>query len=69
MSYWLSFVRTLDPNTLRNPGSPEWKQWDSDLGMSRLMIETNKTQMETTPKDQLTKCQFWLGLGRTTAEQ
>lgn len=27
MAYWISFVRTLDPNNLREEGSPEWQEW------------------------------------------
>lgn len=30
MAYWISFVRTLDPNILRERGSPEWATWGWD---------------------------------------
>lgn len=26
-AYWISFVRSLDPNTYRLPGTPEWGYW------------------------------------------
>ncbi|KAK3487376.1 Alpha/Beta hydrolase protein [Neurospora crassa] len=30
MAYWISFVRTLNPNILREGGSPEWVTWGWD---------------------------------------
>ncbi|KAL8370807.1 hypothetical protein RB595_000918 [Gaeumannomyces hyphopodioides] len=27
MDYWISFVKTLSPNTLRNPDAPMWHPW------------------------------------------
>ncbi|KAK3936069.1 lipase 1 [Diplogelasinospora grovesii] len=70
MSYWISFVRTLDPNIYRSPGSPNWEKWGAD--MNRLVMETGNTHMETVGKGvegpggeggELERCRFWEGLG------
>ncbi|KAK7970488.1 Carboxylic ester hydrolase [Apiospora saccharicola] len=57
MDYWLSFVRTLDPNPLRSPGALAWDQWGA--GKRRLLLETGKTVMETTPQAQRARCDAW----------
>ncbi|KAK3950103.1 Alpha/Beta hydrolase protein [Pseudoneurospora amorphoporcata] len=49
--YWVSFIKTFDPNTLRWGGSAEWKAWKSGKGGSerhqRLLFGTGgKTAME-----------------------
>ncbi|ROW11572.1 hypothetical protein VMCG_01276 [Cytospora schulzeri] len=54
MDYFLSFVRTRDPNTLRAPGAPAWGAWGAWGGDAaaaatngtRLVLETNNTRME-----------------------
>ncbi|KAH8885148.1 alpha/beta-hydrolase [Thozetella sp. PMI_491] len=69
MNYWISFVRTLDPSTLRSAGAPTWDRWGSGTGFSRLLFETNNSRMETTPGDQLSRCQFWLGMGGTLEQK
>lgn len=46
-NYWLSFIKTLDPNTLRLPGTPEWKPWDID-GARRIVFDNGNATMETT---------------------
>jgi hypothetical protein len=61
MAYFTSFVRTLDPNTLRMPGSMEWQGWGSD--MRRMLVETEGASMENTPGEERERCAFWLGLG------
>jgi cholinesterase len=44
MSYWLSFIRSYDPNTYRLEGSPEWGAWTGGLEDSeRLVFETAET--------------------------
>lgn len=43
--YWISFVRTLDPNALRAPGSPEWTPW-SVAAPNRLVLDNAGAAME-----------------------
>lgn len=44
-AYWISFVRTLNPNTLRLPGSPEWGAWTIDQP-SRIVFDNSAASME-----------------------
>ncbi|KAL4985143.1 alpha/beta-hydrolase [Aspergillus falconensis] len=62
MNYYISFVRTLDPNTLRDEAAPVWKPWDHT---GRLRIETNMTVMEPLSKTDLEKCDMWKRLAPT----
>lgn len=63
MNYWISFVRTLDPNVWRHESAPEWKSFgDGDGNGRRLVIETEKTRMEDVPKEFVEKAEFWKGL-------
>ncbi|KAK8056066.1 hypothetical protein PG993_001293 [Apiospora rasikravindrae] len=57
MDYWISFVRALNPNPFRSPGAPAWEQWGA--GKRRLLLETGKTAMESTPKEQRARCDAW----------
>lgn len=43
--YWISFIRTLDPNALRAPGSPEWTPW-SVAAPNRIVLENKGATME-----------------------
>ncbi|KAJ5600753.1 hypothetical protein N7450_001820 [Penicillium hetheringtonii] len=58
MDYYLSFIKTLDPNTLRNKDAPEWDNWGNGTG-ERLKLQTNKTEMEPVPKAQIERCRMW----------
>ena len=64
MSYFISFVRALDPNVYRAKGkeSPKWHPWD-ESGMERIVLETGRSRMERTPVDERVRCRFWLELG------
>lgn len=64
MDYYLSFIKTLDPNTLRNKDAPEWDNWGNGTGQ-RLKLQTNKTEMEPVPKAQIERCRMWKGLADT----
>ncbi|TKA39073.1 hypothetical protein B0A54_09670 [Friedmanniomyces endolithicus] len=69
MSYWISFILSLDPNTYKSPAAPEWQSWlDSDGQPQRLVIETNSSHMETVPSAQLGRCQLWKGLANVTEQ-
>ena len=55
--YWLSFIRTYDPNTLRYPGTPEWTRWEAGKN-NRIMLTANGTVMETVSRAQLVRCGY-----------
>ncbi|KAJ5732063.1 hypothetical protein N7493_003544 [Penicillium malachiteum] len=62
--YWTSFVRTLNPNTLRDSSSPEWNTWGSgDDAYNRIFIRTNQTKMETVPSSQRSRCEYLISIG------
>lgn len=44
-SYWISFVRTLNPNTLRNRALPEWTAY-SPCTQNRIVFNNNNATME-----------------------
>ncbi|KAI1372196.1 alpha/beta-hydrolase [Hypoxylon crocopeplum] len=55
-AYWLSFIRTFDPNTHRYPGSATWERW-SVWKQNRLLFQTGgKTTMETVDKNTQSHC-------------
>lgn len=58
MDYYLSFIKGLDPNTFRNEKAPLWKPWGNGSGQ-RLKLQTNSTEMELVPQDQVKRCQMW----------
>lgn len=45
-SYWISFVRTLDPNTLKLPDAPTWESW-SVTSPRRIVLNSRNATMET----------------------
>lgn len=64
MSYWISFVRDLNPNTYKWSGAPHWDTYGAN--QSRIMFQTNRTAMETLTPAYLGRCAFWKGMvGRT----
>ena len=67
MNYWLSFIQTLNPNTLRDPSAPYWQPW-GDQGNRRLRIQLQAMEMEPILGDQLGRCDLWRRLA-TTLEQ
>lgn len=44
-AYWISFVRTLDPNALRAAGAPQWVPW-SIATPNRLLLDNTNASME-----------------------
>ncbi|KAI0450512.1 alpha/beta-hydrolase [Xylaria acuta] len=60
MDYWISFVRTLDPSTLRFPGTPTWTGWGCEG--KRLLVRTGNVSIERAPDDQEARCAFWKAL-------
>lgn len=59
MNYVLSFLCTLDPNTMKDPQAPEWKPFGSSASPQRVVVQNNGSAMETISDDQLTRCAFW----------
>ncbi|KAK5126804.1 hypothetical protein LTR85_009738 [Meristemomyces frigidus] len=76
MSYWISFIISLDPNTHKDPSAPYWSPWvagnagygANESNLQRLLIQTNATQMEYVPSAQLGKCQVWKSLADVTEQ-
>ncbi|THC87421.1 hypothetical protein EYZ11_013132 [Aspergillus tanneri] len=58
MHYWISFIRSLDPNVYRHKTAPQWDAWGANTGM-RLKLQTNATVMERVPRSLTRKCQLW----------
>lgn len=70
MMYWISFVRSLNPNTYKYSLAPEWDTW-GDLGSglgNRLKLETNDTVMEEVPQEQADRCSLWRRLSNSTEQ-
>ena len=66
-SYWISFIRTLDPNPLRAKGAPEWQKfvpsdqedYVDNVDWSRMLFDTAKTSgMEEVSTLTRMKCQY-----------
>ncbi|MBW0516732.1 hypothetical protein O181_056447 [Austropuccinia psidii MF-1] len=43
--YWISFVRSLNPNTFRSAGSPEWRPWTINEP-NRIVFDNKEATME-----------------------
>lgn len=68
MHYWISFIVSLNPNTHKHPSAPVWKPWgDLECGR-RIRFETNATQMEEVPSDQIARCSMWKSLASHTEQ-
>lgn len=65
MNYWISFIRTLDPNPYKWSEAPMWDAWSTGGNQSRIMFQTNRTAMEVVPPAQLGRCAFWKDLEGT----
>ncbi|KAL4888096.1 Alpha/Beta hydrolase protein [Aspergillus ambiguus] len=61
--YWTSFIKSLDPNLYRHPGSPEWREWGSDGEDRRIFIRTGETRMESVPEAQKERCKYLISIG------
>lgn len=59
--YYFSFIKHLDPNVERYPGSPVWGTWGEGNGQ-RLRIQTGDTAMEDVEQEQLDRCRLWWDL-------
>jgi len=64
MDYFISFVRSLNPNRFRLSTAPDWEPWGKGTGR-RLKLQTNETTMEGVPSDLTSHCAFWRSLADT----
>lgn len=70
MSYWISFIVSLDPNAHKVSQAPTWEMFNGKEGcVQRLKIQTNATAMESVPSAQLNRCALWKGLAGTTEQK
>lgn len=63
MNYFISFARTLDPNTHKVDGAPEWKTWGDDH--RRLVLQTDNSTIESIGGGELERCGFWKDIGKS----
>lgn len=61
MNYWLSFARTLNPNTERLDLSPEWDPWGRN--QSRIVLQSQGSAMENVTDGERERCEFWRAIG------
>lgn len=59
MNYWLSFIQTLSPNTLKHGSAPYWNSWGRGEAGRRLKFETNATVMEDIPHNATIHGKLW----------
>ena len=64
MNYWISFVKSLDPNSHRHTSASQWDTFGKGKE-SRILLETNRTRMEDVPEKQVKRCEFWKRLAST----
>ncbi|KAF4951062.1 hypothetical protein FSARC_13008 [Fusarium sarcochroum] len=65
-NYWISFVRSLDPNTHRDEDAPRWENWGDD--QRRLVFELGNNTMESVDKGEQERCQAWLDMSESTKQ-
>ncbi|PGH18492.1 hypothetical protein AJ80_04462 [Polytolypa hystricis UAMH7299] len=65
--YFASFIRSLNPNTHRAKGAPEWKSWsdkkDKGSGFRRLRVKTGDTKVEVIKGKKRERCEYLVGIG------
>jgi acetylcholinesterase len=61
MNYWLSFARTLNPNTHKLEQSPDWEQWGRN--QSRIVLQSEGSAMENVADGEKERCEFWRDIG------
>jgi acetylcholinesterase len=66
MNYWLSFARSLNPNTFKRNVDPVWEPWGMDR--QRLVINLVGSLMESTPDEEMGRCDYWRRLANFTRQ-
>ncbi|KAL8721194.1 MAG: hypothetical protein Q9225_002080 [Loekoesia sp. 1 TL-2023] len=63
--YWISFIRSFDPNRYRLEGTPEWEEWsargfdEGEAGRRRILFQNGggkETEMESVDREQWERC-------------
>ncbi|KAF5020625.1 hypothetical protein F66182_7332 [Fusarium sp. NRRL 66182] len=65
-NYWLSFVRTFDPNTHRHKDAPRWENWGDD--QRRLMFGLGNNTMERVDERERERCLAWFDMSDSTKQ-
>ncbi|KAH6873900.1 Alpha/Beta hydrolase protein [Thelonectria olida] len=65
-NYWISFIRSLNPNTYRYKSAPEWLPWGNDE--HRLVLQLPDSVMEYTSKNETRRCDFWRSINETMSQ-
>ena len=61
-AYWVSFIRTLDPNKLRGSAAASWSRW-TDQTQPRLVFHTGGTASVERVSNALSRrCNFWASI-------
>jgi carboxylesterase type B len=60
--YWVSFIRSFDPNTYRLEGAPEWEEWTVEEGYRRLLFQTDGAGMEDVDGGQRERCEWFASI-------
>jgi carboxylesterase type B len=68
MDYIISFVTTLNPNTMKASQAGTWQPFESAGVEQRVVIQDSGTTMETIPNDFKSRCQFWEDLIPVTGQ-
>ena len=62
IAYWLSFVRSANPNTHKLPHAPEWPQYHATTSTRVVLTEgstaTTGSTVETIPSPEVKRCLF-----------
>ncbi|KAF2150929.1 alpha/beta-hydrolase [Myriangium duriaei CBS 260.36] len=66
MNYYLSFVKTLSPNTLKHADAPNWGSFIENGIRQRLNLESSNTGMMNVTRSLADTCAFWRGLQRSS---
>jgi len=65
MDYFISFVKTLNPNPLASQEAPAWEPWGKGGAQGhRIRFQTNNTAMEIVSTDQVERCTHWKELAQ-----
>ena len=62
IAYWLSFVRSGNPNTFKLPRSPTWPAYEQASGQRIVLTEGSTTKsgstVESIPSEEVQRCAF-----------
>ena len=61
--YWMSFIRSKNPNTYRHPGTPEWTVFGKNETRVHFPNDPAQVGMETVDAGQHDRCQYYSDIG------